>query len=171
MNILADAIEDWASPDKLIKAGKKVGISSKGLSIEWMDLDMFARAEAILHPGTPTKSCSVEVDSPKGVRKYGTQYLKIKCLNACELLAERQNQEFPLDEVEGLLPYKTVKPTATQRKKITDVHGSLRATDIRKLVEEREIEERKKEEKKKRKSEFERSFKSAVSNLQGKMSV
>ena len=80
-------------------------------------------------------------------------------MNACELLAERQNQEFPLEEVEGLLPYKTVKPTATQRKKITDVHGSLRATDIRKLVEEREIEERNKEEKRKEKVNLKEALK------------
>ena len=63
-----------------------------------------------------------------------------------------------MEEVEGL-PYKTVKATATQRKKTTGVHGSLiRATDIRKLVKERRIEERKKEEKRKERVDLKVQF-------------
>ena len=31
INILAKVIMDWATPEKLVKAGKRVGITSKGL--------------------------------------------------------------------------------------------------------------------------------------------
>ena len=41
MNILAEVITDRATPEKLIKAGKRVGITSKGLIVKWMDQAMF----------------------------------------------------------------------------------------------------------------------------------
>ena len=41
MNILAEVIMDWTTPEKLVKAGKRVGITSKGLSVEWTDQAMF----------------------------------------------------------------------------------------------------------------------------------
>ena len=39
---------DWATPEKLVKAGKHMGITSKGVSIEWMDQAMFEQAAAVL---------------------------------------------------------------------------------------------------------------------------
>ena len=41
MNILAEIIQEWASPEQLVKAGKRVGITSTGLSIKHMDQKMF----------------------------------------------------------------------------------------------------------------------------------
>ena len=52
----------------------------------------------------------------------------------------------------GLLPYKKVKPTETVRRRITDVHGSLKATEVRALIEKKEEEE---QQKKVRKEELE----------------
>ena len=45
---MAAVIMDWATLEKLVKAGKHVGITSKGLSIEWMDQAMFEQAAAVL---------------------------------------------------------------------------------------------------------------------------
>jgi len=42
-----------------------------------------------------------------------------------------------LENVPGLLPYKTVKPTETARRRITDVHGSLKATEVRERLEKK----------------------------------
>ena len=76
MNILAHVITDWATPEKLVKAGKCVGITSKGLSVEWMDQTMFKRAAAVLNPGTPAKKSTdlPGVISPEGVRKDSAAY-------------------------------------------------------------------------------------------------
>jgi hypothetical protein len=54
MNILAEVITDWAAPDNLVKAAKRVGITSTGLSVERMDQAMFERAAAVLNPESPT---------------------------------------------------------------------------------------------------------------------
>ena len=159
MNILAECIKDWATPEKLIKAGKKVGITSTGLSVEWMDQEMFARAEAILNPTTPTKPDTVEIPSPVGVRRNSAKYWKSKFTEAMGQLTARQHLEYPLENVNGLLPFKTVKPTSTQRKKITDVHGSLSATEVMKLVEAKEQEDIKKGEKKKERLEMKEALK------------
>ena len=52
MNILAEVINEWETPEMIVKAGKKVGITSRGLSIKHMDKKMFERAAAILDAGT-----------------------------------------------------------------------------------------------------------------------
>ena len=59
------------SPKKLVKAGKRVGITGKGLSVKWMDQAMFEQAAAVLNPGIPTKTSAdlPGVISPEGVPK------------------------------------------------------------------------------------------------------
>ena len=42
-----------------------------------------------------------------------------------------------MQNVPGLLPYKKVKPTETVRRRITDVHASLKATEVRALIEKK----------------------------------
>ena len=44
MKILAELWPEWASKETIINAGKKVGISSGGLIVEWMQGDKFSRA-------------------------------------------------------------------------------------------------------------------------------
>ena len=55
--------------------------------------------------------------------------------------------------MDGLLRFKKVKASETTKKKITDDHGSLKGTEVRKLIEQKEEDERKKEEKKKEREE------------------
>ena len=55
--------------------------------------------------------------------------------------------------MDGLLPFKKVKPSETTKNKITDVHESLKGTGVRTLIEQKEEDERKKEEKKKEREE------------------
>ena len=116
---------------RLVKTGKKVGITSTGLSIKHMDKKMFERAAAILDAGTPVSSSSIEINSPEGVRKNSAAYWKSKFTQVQEKLTARVQLEYPIEEVEGLFPFKKVKPTATNRKKLTDVCGSLNKTQVR----------------------------------------
>ena len=44
MKILAELWPEWASKETIINAGKKVGISSGGLIVEWIQGDKFSRA-------------------------------------------------------------------------------------------------------------------------------
>ena len=70
MNILAELWPEWASKQTIINAGKKVGISSGGLSVKWMQEDNFLRAELCFHKNTEKDNIStaVTVSSPKDVR-------------------------------------------------------------------------------------------------------
>ena len=88
MNILAEIISDWATPEKLVKAGKRVGISSEGLSVEWMDQSMFERAEAILNPPTNITP-TIQISSPENVRKGSAEYWKSKFVQANDQLAPK----------------------------------------------------------------------------------
>ena len=69
MNILAEIWNEWATPERIKKAGRRVGVSQEGLSVDWMDQDKFEQAAAILSPPTPSKAITVlQVKSPEGVR-------------------------------------------------------------------------------------------------------
>ena len=109
-----------------------------------------------------------ELISSEGVRKDSTAYRKSKYTQAQEQYSPRQQLEFPLEQVDGLLPFKKVKPSETTKKKITNVHGSLKRTEVRKLIEQKEEDERKKEEKKKKRRK-EGKDENAVSKLPREM--
>ena len=60
---------EWASKETIINAGKKVGISSGELSVEWMQGDKFSRAQLC---------CAVTISSPKHVCYGSATYWKLK---------------------------------------------------------------------------------------------
>ena len=66
-----------------------------------------------------------------------------------EQASASQKLQYQLENVEGLFPFKKVKPSQTVKRKITDVHGTLKGTEVRKLVEQKEEEDRQQEERKK----------------------
>ena len=45
MCILSDIWPDWVSKESLVKASKRVGISSAGLNVDWMQTSKFEQAE------------------------------------------------------------------------------------------------------------------------------
>ena len=66
MNILAEIWNEWATPECIVKAGKRVGISKDGLSVKWMDQRKFEQADAILAPPMPTKNTdSTQLSNPQ----------------------------------------------------------------------------------------------------------
>ena len=138
MNILADIWEEWATPEMLVKAAKIVGISNTGLNVDWMDQTKFAQDEAILNPSslltqTKDKEATNPLDSPVGVRKGSVKYLEYKLAESgkCRRL---ENTVPDLDDVPGLLPFKTVVPMKTKNVKLTQVHESLKAKEILKIA-------------------------------------
>ena len=48
MNILASMWSSWATKETIVKAAKKVGISSDGLNWQWMQTDKFSQTEALI---------------------------------------------------------------------------------------------------------------------------
>ena len=82
MMILADIwpynnnCHPWATKESIVNAAKRVGVSSSGLSINFMQQDKFARAEACIDPESsdsePSASSSITTtpilspDKPKG---------------------------------------------------------------------------------------------------------
>ena len=151
MNIVAEIWNQWATPERITKAGKRVGVSKDGLDINWMDQSKFEQAAAILSPPTPTKEApEPQIESPQGVRKDSVTYWKAKYLQRTKQVEvlEAANTNFEIENVPGLMPYKKVKPSETVRRKITDVHGSLKATNVRELIMKKEEEEQEKELKK-----------------------
>ena len=125
-----------------------------------------------MNPGAAAKTSTdlPGVISPEGVCKDSAAYWKSKYTQAQEQYSARQQLEFPLKQVDGLLPFKKVEPSATTKKKITDVHGSLKGTEVRKLIEQKEEDERKKERGgKERKRTKERRDENAVSEMPGEI--
>ena len=115
-----------------------------------MDQDKFLQAEAILNPPTPKKTLrpELQLNSPKGMRQHSAEYWKSLYLQRTNQLLLQEQEEVPyeIENVPGLLPYKKVKPNESVRRKITYVHGTLKATEVRELVRKKEEEEKQKEE-------------------------
>ena len=83
MTILADMWSNWTTPETIVKAGKRVGISHDGLNVEWMQQDKFQRAIAATEhadesinagPSTSSPVCP----SPADIRKNNGAYWKVK---------------------------------------------------------------------------------------------
>ena len=115
-----------------------------------MDKSEFEQAEAILSPPTPTKTKDAlpKFQTSEGVRRNSAEYWKALYLQRTEQVNASMEESFKIEVVPGLLPFKKIKPKETVRKRITDVHGSLKATDVRELIEQKVAEEKKKEERK-----------------------
>ena len=152
MTILGEIWAEWVTPEQLIKAAKRVGISKNGLNVNWMDQSKFAAAEATLNPPQSPENVlnSTEITSPVGTRKNSSLYWRKKFETSLEKIDELnqtihsiQTTTPDLEAVPGLMPYRKVVPK-NKNKFVTKKHGTLKATDVRKLVEEREKEEQEK---------------------------
>ena len=80
MNILAELWPEWISKQTIINAGKKIGISKGGLSVEWVQEDKFLRAELCINDNTEKNqlSTAITISSPKVVRCGSATYIR-KC--------------------------------------------------------------------------------------------
>ena len=153
MTILGDIWNKWATPDLIIKSGKRVGISSNGLNVNWMQQDKFRRAEALLEPtvsSPPSSSHStVVLSSPVGVRKGTSGYYLHKLNESLDLIDKLQSTSVTPDEIPGLLSIRKIAPKKTKAKRVTQVCGSMRANEMLAKVQEIKAQEKEKEEKRK----------------------
>ena len=139
MNILSEAWPEFATPSLLVKAARRVGLSSEGLNINWMNQEMFKRADYLMHgPATPAKeSSAVVISSPIGVRKHSLEYYKQKYELTSRTLQELIDTPVSLKDVDVMLPMKKIQPKKSKAIRMTQVHGSMRASDILTKVKER----------------------------------
>ena len=167
MAILGEIWEEWVTPDQLIKAGKRVGLSVDGLNANWMYQRKFKTAEAILHPPNSTPETSNNLNSTfllrslEGVRKGSAEYYRWKLKQSLEHIAQLSETTPELENVPDLMPFKRIAPTKSKNKTLTKMHGSLKSTEVRKLVEEREKSEeteRRRKEKHLKKGEMKGAF-------------
>ena len=85
---------------------------------------------------------------PEGVRKFSAWYWKELYLQRTEQAKGTLQEDFQLETVEGLVPFKKVKPKKNVRRKITDCHCLLNANKVRAHIEKKDTEEKEKEENK-----------------------
>lgn len=155
MQILAKLWPEWASKETIVKAGKKVGISSGGLSVEWMQQDKFCRAESCMNednPSASTSSSTVTISSPKHIRYGSAAYWKHKYESAMKANHEMSEKAISLEEIPNLLPVAKVTPKVSKENiRVTQVHGSMEGKNILEKVSEIKAEKAKQEEEKKEK--------------------
>ena len=131
MNILSEAWPEFATPSLLVKAARRVGLSSEGLNINWMNQEMFKHADYLINgPATPAKeSSAVVISSPIGVRKHSLEYYKQKYELTSRTLQELIDTPVSLKDVDGMLPMKKIQPKKSKAIRVTQVHGSMRASE------------------------------------------
>ena len=169
LEILADVWKNWTTAESIVKAWRRCGISSEGLSYEWMQQDKLTAADALVEsenvPSTPSTSNKEpwDVDSPVGFRRGTLEYEKAKCALYREALRERAEKPLSPDEVDGFLTIDKIKvPAKKKAKKLTNVHGSMSGSGIFELrvaaEKEQHQKEQKQQEKKSEKVEQSESF-------------
>ena len=171
MTILADVWNKWATPDLIVKSGKRVGISINGLNVNWMQQDKFRRAGALLEPAvssSPSSSgSSVLLSSPVGVRKKTSAYYLYKFNKSLELIEELQSTSVTPDELPGLLPLRKIAPKKTKAEHVTQVCESMRAKELSK-VQEMKVQEKEKEKKRKKNAQRKEDIKIAFMRCKDK---
>ena len=141
-----------------MNAAQRVGITSTGLNVSYMQQSKFEQARAVLEDAETEESASssltsmLETPSPVNTRRGRAQYYKNK-LNSLQgkVASFIQSAEIDLEGVPGFYEKNKVKPLRQNNEKttlITQMSGSLTA---KKAIEKvREIKEKKEEAESKR---------------------
>ena len=150
ISILADIWPSWTTAESIQRAAKVVGVSIDGLNVEWMNQEKMDKAEMLIAaddiPATPSRSSAndtVESQTPEGLRRNSNVYLKFKLQKSedrNEILEKKlaAKNEVNLNEIPGFLEPKKVRPKKKKSVEITQVHGSLAASEILEKLEELE---------------------------------
>jgi hypothetical protein len=125
MTILSNIWTEWVTPEQLVKAAKRVGISKEGLDVNWMDQSKFDSAEATLNPPQSPVNIlnSTTISSPVGTRKRSSLYWQKKFEASMEVINGLNKSIYDLNEttpdleaVPGLMPYRKVNPKSQPQK-------------------------------------------------------
>ena len=148
MNILSAAWDECSDPELLRNAARRVGLIATGFNINWMNQEMFDRAENLRgSTSTPSKqNAKVVISSPVGVQKKSLPWYEHKLNESLSTMDNLQNTSVLLEDVEGLLPVKKIQPAKTKMVRISQEHGSMTVKDMLTKVQERNEREREKEE-------------------------
>ena len=73
MTILSQAGPKWYTNELLQAAGKRVGITESGLNVNWMQQEMFDRAEQLMAESPEKNDLNLSAASPIGVRRFGAE--------------------------------------------------------------------------------------------------
>ena len=151
MQILASIWDVWNTKESLIKAARRVGITSSGININDMQKDKFAREEAVTQL-TPTKSSdNVKVESPLNVWHRSKEYWCQKCEYYKAKCNELIKTPISPDDIPGLLTVqKKKKPNPSKPVRVTQVCGSMEGQNVLEKVLLVQDEKKEKEEKKKK---------------------
>ena len=151
MIILANIWNTWVTRESLVNAARQVGITSTGLSVDFMHQDKFARAEACID----TESSEPEASSSSSVlaspilspnkRKGSAEYWEDKFQQAVAVINGLSEENIKIDEIPGLMAVQKVKPKLTKKTtRVTQVHGSMKGRDILNTLKEMEEKKEKK---------------------------
>lgn len=106
-----------------------------------MQKDKFVQASSVIQdetdetagPSSSTSNTSM-VESPVGIKKYTKQYYTQKLENSLETIQKLEDsfKSTPLEEIDGLLTIKKVKPKpkVTSNMRVTQVYGSMEGQQI-----------------------------------------
>ena len=155
MTILSELWGTWTSPEKIVNAARRVGITNTGLDVSHMQQSKFEQARLLIEDADteelPLASSSftsmTETPSPQQVRKGSARYYKEKLNSLQGKLANfLQDAEINLEEVPGFYEKNKIRPSKQSNDKttrITQLSGSMTA---KKAIEKvKEIKEKKKE--------------------------
>ena len=102
MTILADVWPTWTTKESLAKAGKHVGISTEGLSFEFMQHDKFETAVMCIET-SPEKNSTPDktsICSLMGIQEGSFNYYKAKFEKAQEIIEQFQNTTPSLEDID-----------------------------------------------------------------------
>ncbi|XP_065672342.1 uncharacterized protein LOC136090155 [Hydra vulgaris] len=139
MMILGRIWNNWAPRQSIIKAARRVGVTSTSLSVNDMQQDKFARAALYIDfsksvTSSTTTPGSYTIKSPDK-RKNSAQYWKEKFERSQELIQELSEKSIQLEEIPGLLTVQKVKPKVSKlTTRVTQVHGSMKGKNVLDLV-------------------------------------
>ena len=147
MNILSTAWDEFSDPELLRNAARRVGLTATSFNINWMNQEMFVRAENLRgSTSTPSKqNAKVVISSSVGVRKKSLPGYEHKLNESLSIIDNFQNTSVLLEDV-GLLPVKKIQPAKTKVVRISQEHGSMTVKDMLTKVQQRNEREREKEE-------------------------
>lgn len=120
MEILGDRWNEWATPNTILNAAKKVGITSTILNKNFMQVERFAQAEEIMeveeNDSEENLPSSSLINSPVKLWRNSTLWYKKKLEDAVQIIDSLRNER--LIEEAGLLKINQIRHVEDSRKSI-----------------------------------------------------
>ena len=106
---LGNMWDKWATPESIIKAAKKVGITSEGLNIEYMQQDKFQKASELIEKNkeTPTTPSTPDQHSTSSEQQLDISNVSSVIENPLESPVSSRRENSQLFWKEKALAWKT----------------------------------------------------------------